>query len=554
MNNPPSATVLLALTALTVFAARGAEPVVPDAGAILQQIQPATPPAPSPRSGELSIENPSAAALPQSAPFRVSAIQISGNTLFTTETLHRLVADAEGENLVLSDLGELAARITRHYQSHGYPLARAFVPAQTVAAGSVRIEVIETRYGEIELHNSSRVTDSLPQATLSAVQSGQLVAQGDMDRALLLLSDIPGLVVGATLRPGLAPGTSDLLVTTRPAPTVWGNAVLDNHGNRYTGRTLVGGTVNLSNPLHHGDVFSVSALSSGGGLRYDALLNGAGTQVGVSYSTLRYVLGEELAFLDAHGAAQLGSLSVRQPLLRGRDVNLYAHAQYDSMQLRDRIDAAGLRTDRDLSSGTIGVSGDVRDQLLAGAVNSWSVGWTSGQVDFTDATAEAADAATAITRGSFSKWNADLARLQRLSVRSALYFTFAGQWADDNLDSSQKMSVGGSSSVRAYDVGAVSADSGYRASAEFQHVVGRAWPGQWQAVVFLDSAHVTVNENAWAGGTKRVTLSGAGAGLNWSGARQLSASGYVATPIGSEPALVGGADSAQVRLETYKRF
>ena len=48
-----------------------------------------------------------------------------------------------------------------------------------------------------------------------------------MDHALLLLSDVPGVVVLATLKPGDAVGSSDLLVNTTPGPTRSGNLVLD---------------------------------------------------------------------------------------------------------------------------------------------------------------------------------------------------------------------------------------------------------------------------------------------------------------------------------------
>ena len=551
---PLFAALLVAFPALA--AAQMAQPVAPGAGAILQQIQPVTPPAPSSTGTGLTIERGDGAKLPPGAPFLVKTLQISGNTLFDTPTLHALVADAEGKSLTLSQLGELAARITGYYQSRGYPLARAIIPAQTIASGIVRIEVIEARYGQISLDNRSRVNNSLLQATLSPLQSGQVIGQTGLDRTLLLLSDIPGVLVAATLKPGQAVGTSDLLVNTTPGPAVTGNLVLDNYGNRYTGRARIGGTVNVINPLQHGDVLSVTGLSSGSGLNYgrityESLLNGQGTRIGGSYAALRYELGEPLASLKANGTARVGSLWAKHPLVRSRDANLYGQIQYDGKQLRDRIDTSGIRTDRHLDNWTLNLAGDA---LLPGGINSWNLGWTSGRVGFDNSAAQLADAATARTQGGFSKLNANLARLQSLSPKNALYFAFSGQWANTNLDSAEKMSVGGPSTVRAYDVGALSGDTGYLATAEFRHDLGSAWNGRWQAVAFVDTARVTVNKNVWVAGTNSATLSGAGMGINWAGPNQWRAKAYIATRLGSTPTLVASSASTRAWVEISKGF
>ncbi len=131
------------LAAFSPLAAQAADPVPPSAGSLLQEIQPVKPPVPSSTETELTIEREDGAKLPPGAPFKVKTLRISGNTLF--DTLHALVADAEGKNLTLSQLSELAARITGYYHSHGYPLARAIIPAQVIRGGIVNIEIIEAR-------------------------------------------------------------------------------------------------------------------------------------------------------------------------------------------------------------------------------------------------------------------------------------------------------------------------------------------------------------------------------------------------------------------------
>lgn len=531
----------------------------PDAGSILQQVQPPAPPAPSSIQPELKIEPQGGIKLPPSAPFEVKAIRIEGNTLFDTATLHALVAEGEGKRLTLPQLGELAARITDYYHRHGYPLARAIIPAQTISDGVLVIRVIEARYGKIELDNRSRVNAPLLQATLAPLQSGQPIAEQEMNRALLLLSDIPGVEISAILKPGETVGTSDLLVEAAPSPTVIGNVRLDNYSNRYLGSVRLGGWVSLINPLHHGDVLSANLLSSGSGLAYgrvsyETLLNGRGTRVGGAYSALRYELGDTLTSLDAHGTAKIGSLWAKHTLMRGKEINLYAQLEYDDKQLRDRIDTTETRTDRHLDNWVLGLSGDLRGPLLSGGINTWSLSWTSGHLGFDDADAQAADAATARTQGRFSKWNATFSRLQNLTPKDALYITAAAQWADANLDSAEKLTVGGPYTVRAYDMGAASGDTGYLGTVELRHQLGALAGGQWQVLAFVDSAHVTVNEKPWVAGTNNATLTGAGLGLNWISSSGWNVKAHIASRLGSTPELVSSTATTRGWLEISKRL
>ncbi|MGK5029036.1 ShlB/FhaC/HecB family hemolysin secretion/activation protein [Janthinobacterium sp. MDT1-19] len=532
---------------------------VPDAGAILRQLQPATPANAPANAPALRIEQKEGAPLPASAPFLVTRIDIAGNSAFDTATLQALVASAHGTTLSLEQLGELAARITNYYRVNGYPLARAIVPAQTIRQGIVRIEVLEARYGQVGIANQSDVSDTLLNATLAPLQTGQTISQAGLDRSLLLLSDMPNVAITATLKPGAEVGSSDLLVDAWSGPGVAGNAFLDNNGNRYTGRARAGATLYLYNPLHQADVASASVLSSGKGmyyarLGYDLLLNGAGTRAGVSMSALRYRLQGAMRPLQAHGTAQVASGWLRHPLLRSRDANMSVQLQYDQVHLRDRIDASAMRSDRRLDNLSATLGGDVRDAALAGALTSWSVAATAGKLDISDPLARLNDAFSARSHGTYAKWNVNLSRLQNLDQRNAMYLTLAGQWADSNLDSSEKMSVGGPYTVRAYDVGVAAGDLGYFGSAEWRHALSASDAGQWQAVAFIDSARVTVNQQRWSAGPNSARLHGAGLGVNWAGGQQWNARAYFAKPFGSTPALIASRSSARLWIELNRHF
>ena len=529
------------------------------AGSVLRETQPSEEFSPLTSESELSVEGQDIVSPAQSAPFLVKVIEITGNTLFSTDTLTALVADAQGQSLTLAELSAAVARITDYYRSQGYPLARAIIPAQEIKDGVVRIDVLEARFDTIALTNTSLVDTPLLKAIIASLQSGQVIRQATLDEALLQLADIPGIVSNMTLKPGQLAGTSDLLVTTAPGPAVSGNITADNNGNVYTGRARLSATLNVINPLHSGGVLRINALTAGSGMdygriSYEALVNGRGTRLGGAYSALNYKLGPPLASLSATGSAQVQSLWVRHPLLRSRPVQVYAQVQYDNLQLRDRVDVSATRTDRHLDNLSITVSGQSRNTFSRNSANAFSVGWTAGQVGFDNADALTSDAANAKTQGRFSKLQLRLTHSQTLTARNGLYLSVNGQWASTNLDASQKMGTGGPRTVRGYDTGTLSGDEGYVVTAEWRYKLGSAMGGQWQGVAFADSARVTVNKNTLTTGTNTATLSGAGIGLKWVGVNNWSASAHIAQPIGSKPELVTSRDATRAWVELKRGF
>ncbi len=193
----------------------------PDAGQALRDVESRRLNLPAPV--ELDAERPSpedgvSRAAEEGGPtVLIKRFQLSGNRQFDDRRLLALLHDLPGQELNLSQLHAAAARIGDFYQEKGYVLARAFLPAQEIQDGTVRIEVLEGRYGRIELHNTSRTLDRVLLRPLSALERDTAVQGSELERALLLLSDIPGLQAKGTLLPGQAQGTTDLRVEARPA-------------------------------------------------------------------------------------------------------------------------------------------------------------------------------------------------------------------------------------------------------------------------------------------------------------------------------------------------
>lgn len=493
-----------------------AQAVRPDAGRLLEQLRP-PPESPPSQAPEIHDEEASPPADSGGPRLRVERLDVVGAARFSEAELHALVADAEGKDLSLPELQRLAGRITRHYRERGYLLARAYLPAQAVRDGVVRIAVLEGRLGKVDVNDPIGLGGAAL-APLGRLQTGDPAEAGALERNLLLLSDLPGNKVQATLRPGATVGTTDLLVDVAPGARIAGSLEADNYGDRFSGRKRLGAGLQFNNPLRLGDQASLRALASEGGLAYGRLayqlpISAYGTRFGVAASWMHYSLGEELAPLDASGRAQTSSAYLLHPLVRSRGANLNAQLQFDHVALQDRIATAGVTIDKTLDRWIGGVSGDWRDTFGGGATNRFSLTYTSGRLKL-DPETRALDAASAESAGSYGKWNLSGQRLQRLTDAFSLYASVSGQLASKNLDSSEKLWLGGPGGVRAFPQGTVAGDEGYLLTLEARRQLPIHWPGQWQFAVFYDQGHVRASRHPWSSAPNRRSIGGAGLGLD----------------------------------------
>lgn len=240
----------------------------PSAGSQIQQI----PAAPSLPKAEPAIRIAPQSASVQSAPdearIMVQRLHVTGARVFAPAELLALTGFQPGSELSLSELNGMAMAITERYRHAGYFVAQAYLPAQEIRDAVVTIAVIEGEYGQVSLRNHSQLADDVLQSQLADLHRGDTVAIAPLESRLLLLSDLPGVQISSTLVPGVALGTSDLIVDVVPGQRVTGSIDADNAGNRYTGEYRLGATVNLNNPSGRGDVASLRLLTSGEGLNY----------------------------------------------------------------------------------------------------------------------------------------------------------------------------------------------------------------------------------------------------------------------------------------------
>ena len=504
----------IALALLTLTASTARAEIVPDAGQSIREIQTKPPVLPPRKTLELNLpDTPDTHPTARGPTMQVAQFRLTGNQAISSADLLPLLADLQNRTVSFGELQAAAGRITLFYRQKNYPLARAYLPAQDVENGVVTIAVLEGHFGEVKLNNASRISDGTLAAPLRALKNGEAVRAGPLERSLLLLQEIPGVEVRSTLTPGTAVGASELVVDARSAPMVSGQVDLDNYGNRFTGEYRLGSTLNLASPSGMGDQASIRIMGSDEDQHYfraayQLPIGPWATQVGVAYSYMNYQLARNFDNLDASGNAKIASVFVQQPLIRLRDFSLTAQLQFDDKRLRDDIDLYDYKSHKQSHVVTASLNGNSRDNFLGGGSNAFSLAWSQGNLTLDNPQDKVLDDLTARTRGTFQKINPGIVRLQRLTDRISLYGQFQGQWTDGNLDSSEKISLGGAYGVRAYPEGEAQGDQWYVTSAELRYALTE----MVQLFTFVDHGEVRLNKDTWADGENHRSLSATGVG------------------------------------------
>jgi hemolysin activation/secretion protein len=534
--------------------------VRPDAGSLQRDLEQR--PLEAPRPSPALPGAPSRPALngAETQRFIVSTLKISGNSAFPAETLLALVRDdVVGKTLTLADLQAAAAKITAHYRERGYLVARAYVPAQRIAANGAEVEiaVIEGVLGEVKVENRSRLSDATAARFAEPLRPGLALSEENLERPILLLSD--QTQVNPVLRPGAATGASDLALELAPSPLFAGQVALDNWGNRFTGSYRLTGQLDMRSALGLGETLGAQLTETFDGLTSVSLrgalpLGGDGWRAGASYSATQYELGEDFAVLDASGTARSAGAFVSYPLVRRQRWNLNATLAAEGKDLEDRVGLTNTVTPRRTRAATASVAGDVRDPLAADSVLVWSASLLSGDLSIDEPLVRAVDEATAMTQGEYHKYSFSLLYLQSFARDWSVYASFQAQGASKNLDSSEKFSLGGAQGVRAYPVGEAAGDEGALGTLELRYALPR-WGGAAPSLIaFADYGRSRINKEPFLPGVNVRKLGAAGVGVSLAKAADFSLRAYLAGKTTDAVATADTDRSSRAWLQAAKFF
>lgn len=444
----------------------------------------------------------------------VTGFDITGNTVYDTDTLQALLAPYVGKQLTLAELYKAADVVTRYYQDHGYGVARATLPEQRLDAGRVKLQIVEGRIGKLSVEGNTRTRTGAILHQASAVQSGDVYRDSAMDRAALLVNDLPAVQAQAVLEPGSEFGTTDLVYKISEESRYSGQLSVDDYGRPDVGRVRLNAEANVASPTGSGDRLTADVthteadLLDFGALSYSLPVGPAGGRLSASWNQSRYHVTGAFSSLGLRGTGKNGTLSYQFPEIRGRESSLYW--------------GFGIQHEAGTSSSTI--TSTVKDPKTGKVLSqkTTTTQLTDTNLNLAQLTAfythSFEDGSSYNLSGSLSSngrhdhGNEPGAQRAKLEVDAGYVLPFdqvwtfvthgSSVWSPDPLADTEKFSLGGPDNVRGYPSADVRGDAGFFGSLELQRSfapglpisvggffdAGRTWERHFDTVFPLHTA------------------------------------------------------------------
>ncbi len=436
----------------------------------LRQSRPFFQPPPEEKSPEIVVPDSRKPIDPEKGPkFFVKKIEVEGSTLFPKEELEALVNLDDGKEISMGVLLLLVQELTSYYVSQGYFLTKAYIPAQKLKDGIVKINIAEGKINEIEVTGNKSLDSEEIEGRFERVKNEGILREQTLERTLLELNDLLGITVRSLLKPGELPGTSDLVLEVKESPAYSFAFDMDNFGSEFTGRAHYNFTANAGNLFKLGDQFSLRVVQSDFTQSLVAPsflypINNLGTTLKFSFSHSKQALGKSKTLLPLHinGSSDTFVLEVNHPLYRSRLGQLKAKAGYKIRESRNfRL---GLPQSRDYFRDFYGsLGGNYTDRFM---------GRTFAELKFTQGIANSNEnqplRSRARAKGNIFRAEFNFTRFQGTGFKSSYFIVRGnGQISSARTLSSNLFSIGGFGTVRGFPISEHSASNGYSGGIEY---------------------------------------------------------------------------------------
>lgn len=489
----------------------------------------------------------------QAASLKVRRFELEGNTLLSNEEIRKVFDVYEGKTLTLADMKEAAADLTSIYQRKGYYLVRALIPQQEFASDVVRMLVVEGKIGDIRVEGAEHYDpDFIRRRFELSIQDGNFQADA-FTRATSLLNELPDLDVKAVLLPGKQPGTADVTLQVKDQQRFHVGLDYNNYGTSPTGIHRMGLNIEAGNLLFQADEFNLRGVigfpsrnNNFFQIQYGAPVNLEGTTATLSYANGAFAVSEGLgAILDVRGRADIFSLSLSHPLDRDLDFTSNLGLAVSHKNITNNFFGGRLPFSHDqYTMARLTYLADWRGpdgRTIAQFALAQGLGGTDGNDPLVSRTG---------ANGGFTRFNADLARVQRLTDGVYAVFRGSGQWARTPLFVGEQFALGGPDTVRGFPQAELLGDHAYLLGAELRWSPDLDHPDKFQLAAFIEHGGVDLVSPQPGDLTGGRSLTGAGVGFRWNLGGETNLRFDLGFPLHDRPTSGGRSPAAYTGLQT----
>ncbi len=444
-----------------------------------------------------------APAEPPAARFDVFEFRVEGNSVLSVERIERAVYAFMGEQRTVDDVESARVALEAAYRDAGYGTVLVDTPEQRIVDGVVILQVLQAPVSRLRVvgaryYSQGRILDKVPALAEGEVPNFKVVTE-----QLATVNRSADRRVTPLLRPGKAPGTTEVDLTVEDKMPLHGSLELNNKHSPNTTSSRLQASLRYDNlwqrehsvsaqvqvspeDTRQVKVFSGSyTVPTGSGLLvFSAIRSNSNTVAGVGGTT---VFGKGNIF-GVRGIFLLdGTDTLSHSITLGADykdfkesVSVGANEGFDTPIHYLPLSASYSATNTD-SKGWWQTGGSLTVALR---------GLASRESQFEDKRFKA--------QSNFSILKLDVARLHKLPRGFTLYGTLEGHLSGQALISNEQFVAGGVDSVRGYLESAAVGDKALRGSIELRS--GNlaperfTWLGGLSAHAFVDAAALRLND------------------------------------------------------------
>lgn len=416
--------------------------------------------------------------------FLLKDIRFEGGTVYDTPTIKTFYEDKIDKQISLADLYAIAAALTKTYRNDGYILTRVIVPPQEIDDGRPILRIIEGFIDKITVQgaeNENLAYMTLIQHYAEIARRSPTLNQKDLERALFLINDLPGISARNILSASeTTPGASDLLIIINRDPFE-ASVALNNFGSRYLGPFQYSASAAFNSALFGNNekltlstIYALDGIAGDREMAYFSLgymqpVWTKGTTIQISGGRTITRPGDSLTAFDVKGTSKFVSATLDHPFIRSRLENLNGYLSFDYRNVENSNNLAGdpARLDR-IRALRIGGRYEVLDTLIGAAYNVLSFELSKGLDVLSASRAGLQTLSRPDGDPEFYKITAEIQRLQYLSDSFNLLTAIKGQTTENKLLSAEEFGAGGISYGRGYDASEITGEKGFASKLELQ--------------------------------------------------------------------------------------
>lgn len=179
--------------------------------------------------------------------FEIKSFEIDGNTIFSDEKLMPLLEDFVGAEKSAGDVESARAQLEKFHHQNGYPTILVNIPEQSVASGTIRLEVIESTIRRVRVTGNRYYTMKKILSMTTSLKPGTVLYLPDLQADLVRLNQHPDLKVAPTLSPGRELGTIDVELKVVDKLPLHGSLELNNRNSHNTPDLRINGMIKYDN-------------------------------------------------------------------------------------------------------------------------------------------------------------------------------------------------------------------------------------------------------------------------------------------------------------------